>query len=201
MKRILITLAAAALCLPAAAQHFDPEHRHAIEISSGLPPIHTFMLGIGNEHRMMTGLHEHHNLRIALNLGYTYTINEKWDFNFLVDIAQDYYTHTRYPMKQEATQEHPYPLFDTSAEPTEVKHGVNLWPSYTADFRWKWYRTDTTRFYSAFGLSYLPFVWPIFPYLTPIGISVGHRQGVYGFAELNLSTASTFLLVGAGYRF
>lgn len=200
MKRIFILTLILSLCLPCPAQHFDPEHRHAIEISSGLPPIHTFMLGSGNHYRMMTGISERHNLRIAINLGYTYTINEKWDFNFLVDIAQDYYTQTRYAVKQEASEENPYPLFDTS-KPEEVKNGVNLWPSYTADFRWKWYRTDTARFYSAFGLSYLPFVWPIFPYLTPIGISIGHRQSFYGFGELNLSTASTFLLIGAGYRF
>ena len=200
MKRICILLTAALLCIPSAAQHFDPEHRHSIEISTGLPPIHTFMLGSGNNYRMMNGVNEEHKLRACINIGYTYAINEKWDFNFMVDLAQDYYTQTFYQKIEDATEARPYPVFDNKAEPADVKNGVNLWPSYMIDFRWKWYRTDTARLYSSFGLSYLPWVWPIFPNLTLIGMNYG-RNHFYGIAEFTLSTSATFLLFGAGYRF
>ena len=199
MKRTYILLAAVLLCFPAAAQHFDPGHRHSIEVSTGLPPIHTFMLGSGNNYRMMNGVRENHPLRACINLGYTYAINEKWDFNFMVDLAQDYYRQEFYPKIHDATEQTPYPEFDFKAEPT-VKSGVNLWPSYMIDFRWKWYRTDAVRLYSSFGLSYLPWVWPIFPNISPIGVNFG-RNHFYGVAEFTLSTSATFLLVGAGYRF
>ena len=200
MKRIIVLIAAALLCLPATAQHFDPEHRHAIEISTGIPPIHTFMLGSGTNYRIMNGVSEQHKLRTCINIGYTYAINEKWDFNFIVDLAQDYYTQTFYPKIQDESENNPYPKYDKNGEPVDVKNGVNLWPSYMFDFRWKWYRSDSVRLYSSFGLSYLPFEWPIFPNLTPIGINVGGNH-FYGVAEMSLSTAATLLLVGAGYRF
>ena len=148
---------------------------------------------------MYTGLKETTNMRACINIGYTYAINEKWDFNVVVDIAQHYYSREYYP-KKASSGEQDYPEFDWKAEPTEAYSGVDLWPSYMFDFRWKWYRTDSIRLYSSFGLSYLPMRWPIFPNLTPIGINFG-RNHFYGIAEMSLSTAATLLLVGAGYRF
>lgn len=201
MKRIIAFLLVALACVPMSAQHFDPEHRHAIEISSGFPPIHAFMLSGGNSYyRMMSGISETTHLRIGINIGYTYSINEKWDFNFVFDLAQRYYTRKFYPElpAKQITNEHD--RYDFKAEPKTVKNDVDLWPSYMADFRWKWYRSDSVRLYTSFGLSYLPMRWPIFPNLTPIGINFG-RNHLYGVAEMSFSTAATFLLVGAGYRF
>ena len=198
MKHTILLFACVLMCIPVAAQHFDPEHRHSIEISSGIPPIQTFLLGYNGSHSMFTGIKETTNMRASINIGYTYAINEKWDFNVVVDIAQHYYTRERYP--EITTSEQHDRQFDWNAEPSEVYNGVDLWPSYMFDVRWKWYRTDSARLYSSFGLSYLPFEWPIFPSLTPIGINFG-RNHFYGLAELTLSTSATFLLIGAGYRF
>ena len=201
MKRILSLLLFALMCMPLSAQHFDPEHRHAIEVSSGFPPIHTFLLSGGNSfHLMNAGIRDIDHLRIGINIGYTYTINEKWDFNFVFDLAQRYYTREYYPEFDAVQITDDRSRYDFKAEPKAVKGGVDLWPSYMADFRWKWYRSDSVRLYTSFGLSYLPMRWPIFPNLTPIGINFGGNHW-YGVAEMNFSTAATFLLVGAGYRF
>ena len=200
MKRIASLLGVLLLCLPAAGQHFDPAHRHAIEISSGFPPIHTFLLGGGSSYyRMMSGIRQEDHLRIGINIGYTYSINEKWDFNFVFNLAQRYYTTSYYPEYDDPAPESEI-RYDFKAEPKEVKNGVDLWPSYMADFRWKWYRSDSVRLYTSFGLSYLPMRWPIFPNITPIGINFG-RNHFYGVAEMSFSTAATFILAGAGYRF
>ena len=196
------------VCLPMAAQHFDPEHRHSIEISSGIPPIHCFMLGghsASVDMNPTNGYRENSLLRSAINIGYTYTISEKWDFNFVFDLSTRLYKYSNYPIVRAGTphsngQVYDYDLVDTGAEPQSNGTGMDLWPSYMFDFRWKWFRSDSVRLYSSFGLSYLPMRWPIYPNLTPIGINFG-RNHIYGVAEMSFSTAATLLLVGAGYRF
>lgn len=200
MKRIVILTIILLVCLPAKGQHFDPEHRHAIEISSGIPPVQTFLLGAGISYRVRAGFNEDDLFRGAINIGYTYAINEKWDFNFVFDLTSHFYKRTYYPEKTVTSHGYEMKDYDFSAEPVSVKNGVQVWPSYSADFRWKWYRNDNVRVYTAFGLSYLPWFWPIFPYLTPVGINFGGNH-FYGVAELNVSTAASLLLIGAGYRF
>ena len=198
MKRIAILSLLLMFCLPAAGQRFDPEHRHSIEISTGIPPLHTFMLGANGSSQMYGGFRESTNFIACINLGYTYAINEKWDFNFVFDLTQKYYTRQQYAKASEEAEG--YELYDYKSGPISTKSSVYLWPSYMADFRWKWYCSDSVRLYTSFGLSYLPFVWPIFPNLTPIGINFG-RNHFYGVAEISLSTAATLALVGVGYRF
>ncbi len=48
-KAILTVAAALSVCSMASAQHFDPEHRHSIEISAGIPPLHA-QLGFDAHH-------------------------------------------------------------------------------------------------------------------------------------------------------
>ena len=202
MKRYSLIVALLVCFLPCRGQHFDPGHRHSIEISTGIPPLQTFLLSGGSvSYRMESGINESTNFRGCINIGYTFAINEKWDVNFVFDLCGQHYTRKQYPMV-ERTMEDGYLVRepDFKSDPTDVKDGVRVWPSYMVDFRWKWYRTDSIRLYSSFGLSYLPFVWPIFPSITPIGINFGSGH-FYGVAELNLSTAATLALVGAGYRF
>ena len=151
------------------------------------------------------GYRENSQFRSAINIGYTYAINEKWDFNFVFDLSTRFYKYSNYPIVRAGKAHsdgkvYDFDLVDTKAEPESKGTSVNLWPSYMFDFRWKWYRTDSIRLYSSFGLSYLPMRWPIYPNLTPIGINFG-RNHFYGVAEMSLSTAATLLLVGAGYRF
>ena len=204
MKRYFAILAVLVCCLPCNAQQFDPEHRHSIEISTGLPPFHGLLLGAGNYERISRGFEETTHLRPCINLGYTYAINEKWDFNFVLDAVAQIYTQSYYPSKGisfsegEGIQE----SFDRNADPVSVKLGSRWWVSYNADFRWKWYRTDNLRLYTAFGLGYVPGcpITPVLPYIAPIGINWG-KNHFYGIAELNASPAASIILIGAGYRF
>lgn len=207
MKHLFAILAILTFCLPAQAQHYDPEHRHSIEISTGLPPVHGLLLGSGDNARMYGGFDEKTHLRSCFNLGYTYTINEKWDFNFVLDAVAQFYTQTYYP-KVSDTYTLPdgtvieQKVFDFRADPISIKHGSRWWVSYNFDFRWKWYRSDTVRLYTAFGLGYVPGCpfSPVLPYIAPVGINWGARH-FYGIAELNASPAASIILIGAGYRF
>lgn len=204
MKRLFAILALAVCCLPAGAQHFDPEHRHSIELSTGIPPVHGFMLSGGNYTLMYGGYKETTNFRPSINLGYTFTISEKWDFNFVLNAVGQLYTHTHYPkVDQTVPDGSKYMDYDTSKDPVSVEHGSRWWVSYNFDFRWKWYRSDAVRLYTAFGLGYVPgfpYYTPVLPYLAPIGINWGAKH-FYGIAELNVSPAASIVLVGAGYRF
>ena len=208
MKKLQILAAiisAFAVSVPAAGQHFDPEHRHSIEISSGIPPIHTFLLGQGTYGRMFSGVVEDTWMRAAVNVGYTFAISEKWDVNAVINLAGQMYKSKTYP-DHEVTREDGYTetLPDFNAEPIATGQGSRWWPAYMVDFRWKWYRSDSVRLYTAFGIGHLPGwsfnVVPVIPYLTPIGINFG-KNHFYGIAELNASSAATLLLVGCGYRF
>ena len=89
MKRIVVLTALLAIALQAYAQHFDPEHRHSIEISSGIPPIHCSLLGTHSGSIEMDptyGYRENSLLYSVINIGYTYAISEKWDFNFVFNL-------------------------------------------------------------------------------------------------------------------
>jgi len=201
---LLITLAAMA-SVPARAQHYDPAHAHSIEISSGIPGLQTFLLGQSLYQRMTSGLKEETQWRQAINIGYTFSLSEKWDFNLLFNLSSQFYKKYQYPMT-EVTYEDGYTVSqpDFKADPKYEGGHTRLWPSYMFDFRWKWVRTDSVRLYSALGIGYIPglslYEIPVVPYLTPVGINFG-RNHIYGLAELNASPAATLLLVGVGYRF
>ena len=196
MKRYSLLIALALCCIPCAGQHFAPEHRHSIELSTGIPPIHAFLLGAGN----YAPYQENTIVRACINLGYTYTINEKWDLNFAVNAATQIHKDLYYPSTGENAGAPPFMSFDKSAGPIKTEYGSRWWVAYQAAFRWKWFRSDAVRLYSGAGLSYLPFEWPIFPSLTPIGINFGSGH-IYGIGEITFSTAATLALVGVGYRF
>lgn len=205
MKQFIAILFLLAFCVPCPAQHFDAAHRHSIEFSSGLPPFHGLLLGSSNNARMYQGFREKTHLRPCFNLGYTYVMNEKWDFNFVLDAVAQFYTQTYYP-KLETSPEDGGPVdiggFDYDAAPISTKNGSRWWVSYNFDFRWKWYRNDSVRLYTAFGLGYVPGcpITPVLPYIAPIGINFG-RSHLYGIAELNASPAASIILAGVGYRF
>jgi len=203
-KLFLISLAVL-IALPAAAQHYDPDHAHAIEISSGFPSVPALLLGQFKAQEFETGIKEETRWRQSLNLGYTYAISEKWDFNAVLGLSTQIYGKYQYPMQAVSyedgtTGQAP----DFSADPTYEGLDFRWVPSIMADFRWKWYRSDSVRLYSSFGLGFVPDVElygiPVLPYLSPIGINFG-RKKLYGLAEVNVSPAATFALVGLGYRF
>ena len=184
-KAILTVAAALSVCSMASAQHFDPEHRHSIEISAGIPPLHA-QLGFDAYHlRYESGIDSKRIAIPSVNLGYTFCISEMWDINAVFNYSTAIYSMSQYGIKTSWTA---------------------VYPAYSlmADARFKWYRSESVRLYSALGVgvSYLqkPDSWLPTPYITPVGINFG-KNHIYGMAELNVSSAATGLLIGCGWRF
>ena len=220
MKKVIILLLAAGslLAIPASAQHFDPAHRHSLEISTGGAPMHG-QSGMSVEEQIIMvnaeGITSHRLAIPSLNIGYTYSISELWDFNAVFNTCVGIYRMAQYRLSVPKGTELPdgsvaeRDIFDFKGAPESVwTKGIPHF-ALSADFRIKWYRSDAVKLYSSLGLgawftqvvvgmSTFPFV-PT-PYVTPIGInfSEGH---LYGLAEVNISSAASILLVGAGWRF
>lgn len=145
----------------------------------------------------------------SFNAGYTFCISEKLDANVIFNCCTPVMLMKKYgvaypegtvkPDDTVATVDE----YDYSSEPVKVWRESFTMLSVMADVRYKWFRSDAIRLYSAFGVG-LPCInalvfYPT-PYITPFGINVGSDH-VYGLAELNISSAATLLLVGAGWRF
>jgi hypothetical protein len=187
MKKYLALIPFVALLTnaPVHAQPFDPKHRHSIELSTGVPPAQVLLLGSSSSAKVMGGYSEKKLFTPSLNIAYTYAMNERWDFNVIVNACGAI-------LRRE---------YDTGT--SKVAYS-GTWYTPTVDFRWKWLRRDNFRLYSSFGLSCFvmgnfSIVLPL-PYLTPVGINFGSGK-LYGIAEFNVSTAATGLLAGIGYRF
>ena len=209
---VVLPLAALLLSTPARAQHFDPEHRHSIEISTGVPPAQSLLLSTSNGYAQMTRGFKDTRLFIpSLNIGYTYAMNERWDFNVIINACGAIYRRDNYLMHEIEVKDDDGNLLDIQRE-IDYEAGIQSSSTqysgtmYTpmVDFRWKWLRRDNWRLYSSFGLGCLVIGdFSLFiptPYLTPIGINFG-KGHFYGLAEMNISCASTGLMFGAGYRF
>lgn len=210
MRRITVLLVALLACTIANAQQFDPEHRHSIEVSTGIPPLQSSVFGSSISVRMERGFSEDRVFIPTFNIAYTYAMSERWDLNVIVNgcgayIRRSYYPYTLITETTEDGYQYSYKQFDTKADPesTETVYSGTMYTPMV-DFRWKWLRRDNMRLYSSFGLGCLVLgnfgLFIPTPYLTPVGINFGAGH-FYGLAEFNLSCASTGLLAGVGYRF
>lgn len=209
---ILVVLPLVLLSTTARAQHFDPEHRHSIEISTGVPPAQSLLLGTSNSYAQMTRGFKDTRLFIpSINIGYTYAMNERWDLNVVINACGAITRRDNYPTKEISEYDDAGNIMGTRTEgdfnadvvSSSIQYSGTMYTPMV-DFRWKWLRRDNLRLYSSFGLACLvigdfSLVIPA-PYLTPIGINYG-KGHFYGLAEMNISCASTGLMLGAGYRF
>jgi len=171
---------------PVRAQHFDPAHRHAIEITSGIPPLRSWLMMPGLDARMTNRQSVQDECRWAVNAGYAYALNERWEINAILN-----YTSSKYTLVQKAESGETVSLDKRKAETF----------SLMADVRWKWVRGENHSFYSALGIG-VP-IAPhtiVTPYITPVGFRIGGKH-LYGLVELNLSSAATYFLAGVGCRF
>lgn len=203
-------LAALLVCASAYAQHFDPAHRHSVEVSTGVPPLQTSVFGSSLSARMGRGFTEDKIFCPTFNIAYTFAMGERWDLNVIVNgcgafVRRSYYPYTTVTGVTDDGYEYSYKEFNFKADPesTETTYSGTMYTPMVA-FRWKWLRRDNMRLYSSFGLGCLVLgnfgLFIPTPYLTPVGINFGAGH-FYGLAELNLSCASTGLLAGVGYRF
>lgn len=94
--------------------------------------------------------------------------------------------------------------YDWDADPTSVDKVRKIYGSINVSFRFKWLLKESFSMYSALGLGFThglyfnDFPCPI-PYFAPVGIKFGKGK-VYGIAEINVSAATTFGMVGLGIR-
>lgn len=192
--------------VPASAQHFDPEHRHAIELTSGPAPLRQWMFPPDSNPDSKTysdlaekGQYASNVWRPSINIAYTYAINERWDLNIIVNLSANHYKVSQYVVLDDTK---PYPTVDRKSAPTSSWNVLDrLSPAVMANVRWKWFRSDLLRLYTAFGVGTAPGSLPYpTPYLTPIGISIGKKH-FYGVAELTESSAAHAFIVGVGFRF
>ncbi|MCR5549157.1 MAG: hypothetical protein K6F25_10460 [Bacteroidales bacterium] len=220
MKKVIILLLAAVslLAIPAGAQHFDPAHRHSLEISTGGAPIHG-QSGTSAYEKMMMAISEGittNRLAIpSLNIGYTYSISELWDFNVVFNTCVGIYRMEQYRLSVPKGTELPdgsvaeRDIYDFKGAPESVWTEGKPHFALSADFRIKWYRSAAVKLYSSlglgawftqFGIGERTFPFVPTPYVTPIGVNFGEGH-LYGLAEVNISSAASILLVGAGWRF
>lgn len=210
MNRICVLLAALLVCTSSFAQQFDPDHRHSIEISTGIPPLQTSVFGSSVSVRMERGFKEERVFCPSFNIAYTYALSEKWDLNVIVNgcgayVRRDYYPGHTVTDTPENGYEYTRTEYDYNADPesSSIDYSGTMYTPMV-DFRWKWLRRDNMRLYSSFGVGCLVLgnfgLFIPTPYLTPVGINFGSGH-LYGLAELNLSCASTGLIAGVGYRF
>ena len=183
---------------PAAAQHFDPAHRHSVEISVGPSPMRTWARGEETttltEVLLSKGQRASTVKRVNVNLAYTFSMDERFSINALLNSSTLWYDVFQYP---EAAGDGRY---DFSASPISSKHEKEQSYALMTDLRWKWYCADYLQLYSALGLGCVFGEHACLrPYVAPIGINIGKKR-VYGVAELNVSPAATFCLVGVGVR-
>lgn len=210
MKRFTVLLAVLLVCSSSYAQHFDPEHRHSIEISTGIPPLQTSLFGSSISKRIEHGFKEDRVFCPTFNIAYTYAMNERWDFNVIINgcgayVRRYYYPHTVITETTPDGYSYERNEYDYKSDPisSETKYSGTMYTPMV-DFRWKWLRRDNLKLYTSFGLGCLVLgnfgLFIPTPYLTPVGINIGAGH-IYGLAELNISCASTGLIAGVGYRF
>lgn len=82
------------LLMPVAsrAQHFDPAHRHSVEITSGPAPLRELQKdftdrvrpGLGRE-LALKGQSGSVIWQPSINISYTYSFNKHWDINLMVN--------------------------------------------------------------------------------------------------------------------
>ena len=216
MKKLVsitvLLLPALLVCTPGSAQQFDSEHRHSIELTTGVPPAQSLLLATSNLSSSVYGGFKDTRLFIpTINVGYTYAMNERWDFNVIINACGAFFRRDKYLQNEVEIRDEAGNLLDiekrtdysAGVQSSSIKYSGTMYTPMV-DFRWKWLRRDDWRLYSSFGLGCLvignfSLVLPT-PYLTPIGINYGKKH-FYGLAEMNISCASTGLMVGVGYRF
>lgn len=198
------------LLMPVAsrAQHFDPAHRHSVEITSGPAPLRELQKdftdrvrpGLGRE-LALKGQSGSVIWQPSINISYTYSFNKHWDINLMVNFSTTFYNACQYAIVEEPGDTHS-PKVDWESGPIDRwKANTGLSYALMVHARYRWLRTELLSLYSALGLGVAKGVgpWPT-PYISPIGINIG-KNHFYGIAELNISSAATYGLLGVGFRF
>lgn len=169
---------------------------HAIEISTGYPSI-LFQF----EYPFFKGdrgvvIEDHY--QPGINLAYTFSWGNRWEANALGNLHLTILDRTRYP--EIPNSGYDLPEYDYDAEPISASREHNIYGAVAACVRYKWIVREKFSMYSALGVGVQLNGYPIpLPYVAPVGIKFGKGR-VYGLAEVNISSANTFGMIGMGIR-
>lgn len=197
MSRGILILSTLLLSATLSAQVSEDRNAHAVEITTGYPAIF-FQL----EYPMFKGVEKSKGVMIeghyqpGINMGYTFSWNRRWEANALGNLHLTILDRVKYPeIPGSGTTE-----YDFDAEPEYTTREFNIYGAVCASVRYKWLIRDTFSMYSALGAGVQLNGYPIpLPYIAPFGIKFGKGR-VYGLAEMNLTSANTFGMVGLGIR-
>ena len=175
---------------------------HAIEVSVGLPSLFHIMHQPGDMNNGQTMDAERLGQRLKTvfpqnaSLLYAYRLNEKWEIGGRFTLNGFVFTRSQYPSKGEG--------YDWKADPERVTteyESRGIIPSVLARYTWK--TTESSQWYSTFGLGWDlggdSVIGPLVPDLIPVGVHIGKKR-FYFVGELSLGLAGTGLLFGLGYR-
>ena len=174
-------------------------HQHAIEITTGYPSLvflaeYPWLDRLIEASRNGQTIKEHY--QPGLNVGYTFSWGKRWELSALANVHLTIYDTLQYPEIPSTGSKKEY---DKTVDPTRIDRTVNVWGSLSAAVRFKWIVRESFSMYSALGVgTSFHFPFPI-PYVAPVGIKFGKGK-VYGLAEVNVSAANTFGMVGLGVR-
>ncbi|MBE6240267.1 MAG: hypothetical protein E7115_02050 [Bacteroidales bacterium] len=174
-------------------------HQHAIEITTGYPSL-VFQSEFAWINTRIEASRDGQKFKEyyqpGLNIGYTFSWGKRWELSALANVHLTIYDTLQYPEIPSTGSKKEY---DKTADPTRIDRTVNVWGSISAAVRFKWIVRESFSMYSALGIgTSFHFPFPI-PYVAPVGIKFGKGK-VYGLAEVNVSAANTFGMVGLGVR-
>lgn len=174
-------------------------HQHAIEITTGYPSL-VFLSEFAWLNTRIDASRNGQTFKEyyqpGLNIGYTFSWAKRWELSALANVHLTIYDTLQYPEIPSTGSKKEY---DKTVDPTRIDRTVNVWGSISAAVRFKWIVRESFSMYSALGVgTSFHFPFPI-PYIAPVGIKFGKGK-VYGLAEVNVSAANTFGMVGLGVR-
>lgn len=174
-------------------------HQHAIEITTGYPSL-VFLSEFAWLNTRIDASRNGQTFKEyyqpGLNIGYTFSWAKRWELSALANVHLTIYDTLQYPEIPSTGSKKEY---DKTVDPTRIDRTVNVWGSISAAVRFKWIVRESFSMYSALGAgTSFHFPFPI-PYVAPVGIKFGKGK-VYGLAEVNISAANTFGMVGLGVR-
>ena len=208
---LTLLLSLSLFCLPLAAQertiHKAPaydwtQHRHSLEITTGLPLGGLVRPGGNRQTVYQRGQDITRILPTNLNITYSYRFARRWDLAVTLNTEGYIFRITQYPQNTKDG-------YDWSADPvysrTEYNHR-GVWMGIAVKYYWK----DDGKIQLYSGLGGAMMIDRFFggyygsllflPQLTPFGV---HRQFQHWYilGELSAGYMGLGLLAGAGYRF
>ena len=215
MKKLISLIICIALSFTALAQVYKKSY-HSIEVSSGIPALTALFIsgqtsigGVVPElDYYSNGIIYRNELAQQLNIAFKWVGDDRWDFIAMLGAASctaKQYQYRTFVQETYEDQPEDYIFGHWEGGPDFVKRKFGMANLYfTGISRVKYAFAKHMHLYTAFGLGIdlatATGGYPLMPYFSPIGISIGENHRIYGFTELTLGTGGTLILGGLGFR-